>query len=104
MTVVDEHIVIVVHAIGVHQNDVLSCIGFINTHVAVHVSACEFVAANQSVTVLSSAGQTNNSAPVHPVLVHAVTSQLVAFSTLPATVVLAFTTDHVALVDHAPPI
>ena len=59
---------------------------------------------NQSVTVFSSAGHTNNSAPVHPVLVHAVTSQLVAFSTLPATVVLAFTTDHVALVVHAPPI
>ena len=44
---------------------------------------------NQSVTVLSSAGHTNSSAPVHPVLVHAVTSPLVAFSTLPATVVLA---------------
>jgi hypothetical protein len=45
---------------------------------------------SQSVTVFNSAGQTNNSAPVHPVLVHAVTSPLVAFSTLPATVVLAF--------------
>ena len=44
---------------------------------------------SQSVTVLSSAGHTNNSAPVHPVLVHAVTSPLVAFSTFPATVVLA---------------
>lgn len=59
---------------------------------------------NQSVIVLSSAGHTKSSAPVHPVLVHAVTSPLVAFSTLPATVVLAFTTDPVALVDHTPPI
>lgn len=59
---------------------------------------------SQSVIVLSSAGHTNSSAPVHPVLVQAVTSPLVAFSTLPATVVLAFTTDHVALVVHAPPI
>ena len=45
---------------------------------------------NQSVIVLSSAGHTKSSAPVHPVLVPAVTSPLVAFSTLPATVVLAF--------------
>jgi hypothetical protein len=59
---------------------------------------------NGSVTVLSSAGHTNNSAHVHPMAVPAATSQLVAFSTLPATVVLAFTTDHVALVVHAPPI
>lgn len=44
---------------------------------------------NQSVTVLSSAGHTKSSAPVHPVAVPAVTSPLVAFSTLPATVVLA---------------
>ena len=44
---------------------------------------------NQSVTVLSSAGHTKSSAHVHHVLVHAVTSPLVAFSTLPATVVLA---------------
>lgn len=57
----------------------------------------------QSVTVLSSAGHTNSSAPVHPVLVHAVTSQLVAFSTLPATVVLAFGVLPVALSIHAPP-
>jgi hypothetical protein len=56
---------------------------------------------NQSVTVLSSAGHTNNSAHVHPVLVHAVTSQLVAFSTLPATVVLAFGVLPVALLTHA---
>ena len=75
----------------------------IKTHVAVHVSAWEFVAANQSVTFLSSAGHTNNSAPVHPVLVHAVTSPLVAFSTLPATVVLAFGVLPVALSTHAPP-
>ena len=58
---------------------------------------------SQSVTVLSSAGHTNNSAPVHPVLVHAVTSPLVAFSTLPATVVLAFGVLPVALSTHAPP-
>ena len=44
---------------------------------------------SQSVTVLSSAGHTKSSAPVHHVLVPAVTSPLVAFSTLPATVVLA---------------
>lgn len=50
-----------------------------------------------SVTTLSSAGHTNNSAPVHPVLVHAVTSPLVAFSTLPATVSLAL-----GVVAHAP--
>lgn len=36
---------------------------------------------SQSVTVFNSAGQTNSSAPVHPVAVHAVTSPLVAFST-----------------------
>ena len=58
---------------------------------------------NQSVTVFISAGHTNNSAPVHPVAVHAVTSQLVAFSTLPATVVLAFSVLPVALSTHAPP-
>lgn len=101
--VVEEHIVIVVPAIGVHQNDVFSCTGFIKTHVAVHVSACELVAANQSVTVLSSAGHTKSSAHVHHMLVHAVTSPLVAFSTLPATVVLAFGVLPVALSTHAPP-
>jgi hypothetical protein len=58
---------------------------------------------NQSVTVLSSAGHTNSSAPVHPVLVHAVTSQLVAFSTLPATVVLALGVVLVPLSFHVPP-
>lgn len=58
---------------------------------------------NQSVTVLSSAGHTKSSAPVHPVLVHVVTSPLVAFSTLPATVALAFGVLPVALSTHAPP-
>lgn len=58
---------------------------------------------NQSVTTFSSAGHTNSSAPVHPVAVHAVTSPLVAFSTLPATVVLAFGVLPVALSTHAPP-
>jgi len=42
-----------------------------------------------SVTVFNSAGHTNSSAPVPPVLVPAVTSDRVDFSTLPATVVLA---------------
>lgn len=80
--------------------------------VSVHVFASASVAilgfafievVNQSVTVLSSAGHTKSSAPVHPVLVHAVTSPLVAFSTLPATVVLAFGVLPVALSTHAPP-
>jgi len=57
---------------------------------------------NQSVTVLSSAGHTKSSAHVHPVAVPAVTSQLVAFSTLPATVVLAFGVLPVALSTQAP--
>ena len=80
-------------SVPVHASLLLAILGFAFIEVV-----------NQSVTVLSSAGHTNNSAPVHPVLVPAVTSPLVAFSTLPATVVLAFTTDPVALVDHAPPI
>lgn len=57
----------------------------------------------QSVTVFNSAGHTNNSAPVHPVLVPVVTSQLVAFSTFQATVILAFGVLPVALSTHAPP-
>lgn len=58
-------------------------------------------ALTQSVITFSSAGHTNNSAPVHPVAVHAVTSQLVAFSTFQATVVLAFGVLPVALSTHA---
>ncbi len=60
-------------------------------------------ALTQSVTVLSSAGHTNSSAPVHPVAVHAVTSPLVAFSTFQATVVLAFGVLPVALSTQAQP-
>jgi hypothetical protein len=50
-----------------------------------------------SVTVLSSAGHTNSSAPVSPVDVPAVTCAGVDFSTLPATVVLAL-----GVVAHGP--
>ena len=52
-----------------------------------HQNSLEFTRA--SVTVFSSDGHTNNSAPVPPVLVPAVTSAGVDFSTLPAIVVLA---------------
>jgi len=50
------------------------------------------------------AGVGVNKAPVHPVVVPASVSAWVAISTLPATVVLALTTDPVALVLRAPAI
>ena len=91
--------VYVVPALGSGQKYLFSCSGLIASVVFDPVLAVAFVAilglafievVNQSVTVLSSAGHTKSSAPVHPVAVHAVTSPLVAFSTLPAAVVLAF--------------
>jgi len=90
--------VYVVHAIGSGQKYFFSCKALIASVVFDPVLAVALLAilglalievVSQSVTVLSSAGHTNSSAPVHPVLVHAVTSPLVAFSTFPATVVLA---------------
>jgi hypothetical protein len=104
--------VYVVHAIGSGQKYFFNCKAFIALVVLDPVLATALVAilglafievVNQSVTVLSSAGHTNSSAPVHPVLVPAATSQLSAFSTLPATVVLAFGVLPVALSTHAPP-
>ena len=78
---------------------------------SVHVTVSAFVASstlpftvsvasgviNQSVTVFNSAGHTNNSAPVPHVLVPAVTSAGVDFSTLPATISLAFAFTPLAL-------
>ena len=104
--------VYVVPALGSGQKYLFSCNGLTALVVFDPVLAVALVAilglvfievVNQSVTVLSSAGHTKSSAPVHPVEVHAVTSPLVAFSTLPATVVLAFGVLPVALSTHAPP-
>ena len=104
--------VYVVHALGSGQKYFFNCKALIASVVFDPVLAVALLAilglalievVSQSVTVLSSAGHTNSSAPVHPVLVHAVTSPLVAFSTLPATVVLAFGVLPVALSTHAPP-
>ena len=104
--------VYVVHALGSGQKYLFNCNGLTASVVFDPVLAVVLLAilglalidvVSQSVTVLSSAGHTKSSAPVHPVLVHAVTSPLVAFSTLPATVVLAFGVLPVALSTHAPP-
>lgn len=57
-----------------------------------------------SIFTLSVSGDTASIAQVPHVQVHALTSACVAISTLPATVVLAFTTVPVARSDHDPPI